>query len=297
MPVERFLGGAWTSVHGPGDPLSLPGWVLDAGFRGFVPGPGPRPIDWRAVDAARRNMPMRIPAVRAASPLGVPSGTSGLASTRDGEQRAAAQVVGDAVSLATDLGTRIVILDVGLVPVIGDVGNEDLGDPTYRWTTDAAHALTARAKAVRNPALDRVCRALFAFSRSYPEIRLALTPGRSLRSIADRAGLEAIFEDLASLSLGYWHDAAVAARRQQVLGEAQGEWVDCFRNRLVGMTLGDASGDGMYLPPGAGGVDWSLLANYVPSSAKPLPAAIELDPSVHPGELPGVRSFLDKFGL
>jgi hypothetical protein len=64
-----------------------------------------------------------------------------------------------------------------------------------------------------------------------------------------------------------------------------------------GISLGDASADGVYLPPGAGGVDYGLLASYVPLSGAPLPVVLELDLSVPTGELPGMRSCLDKHGL
>lgn len=296
MPVDRFLGGAYASVHGPHDPRRLAIWGLEAGFRGFLPGPGPRAVDWLAVADLRADLPLRLPAVRVTSLASVPA-QHGLAAAAAGEQRAAMVAIGDAVHLASQLGTRAVIVDPGLVPLFGEVGNEDLGDASVRWTQDAAHALVARAKAGRNAALDRVCRALHALGRQFPDTRLLLTTGRSLRSVADRQGLEAVFEDLGSLELGYWHDAAVVARRQQVVGEAAGEWLESFRNRLAGITLGDASPDGIYLVPGSGGVDWSLLANYVPSGPKSLPVVVELDPAVSPGELPGMRSFLDKFGL
>ena len=52
-----------------------------------------------------------------------------------------------------------------------------------------------------------------------------------------------------------------------------------------------------YLPPGSGGVDYALLASYVPQSGTPTPVVLELDPAVAAGELAGIRSCLDKYGL
>ena len=90
---------------------------------------------------------------------------------------------------------------------------------------------------------------------------------------------------------------ALCARREQVLGDPQGEWLESFGGRLRGITVGDASPEGLYLPPGAGGVDYGLCASYVPSAGGALPVVLELDPAVNPGEMPGMRSCLDKYGF
>ena len=128
------------------------------------------------------------------------------------------------------------------------------------------------------------------------ELRV-LAQGRSLRSVLDLEAMHDISEDLGGRRLGYWHDAGICARREQILGEEQGEWLESFGNRLSGMTLGDASGDGLYLPPGAGGVDYALCASYVPRTGNAFPVVLELDLSIAPGEMPGMRSCLDKYGL
>jgi hypothetical protein len=89
----------------------------------------------------------------------------------------------------------------------------------------------------------------------------------------------------------------VVARRHQVLGEPQGDWLEKFSSICTGCTLGDATIEGLYRPPGSGGVDYPLLAAYLRRAGRALPACLELDPSVAAGELPGVHAFLDKFGL
>ena len=201
-----------------------------------------------------------------------------------------------AVGVARAIGCPRVILEPGLVPVGGEIEEEDLGEPDYQWTPERADALLARRKVQRNQALDHACRSIHTLARSFSDIQFCVAAGRNLRSVADQAGLRDLFDDLSQLPLGYWHDAAVAARREQELGVAQGEWLELFGNRLQGMSLGDASRGGMYQPPGSGGVDYALLATYVPRSA-PCSGVLELDPSVAPGELAGMRSCLDKYGL
>jgi len=297
MAVKRFLGAAWASVHGPADPTRLLTWVLEARFAGLLAGPAPRAMDWAGLAACARDLPVRFAAVRVGSAFAERSATAGLASSQGGEQQLAMQAVQHAVGIARTLGCPRVVLEPGVVPLLGEIEAEDLGEPNYQWTHERAHALLARRKVGRNAALDRACRAVHALARGFPEIRFSLTAGRSLRGVADRQSLQDLFEDLGQLELGYWHDAAVAARREQVLGEPQGEWLETFGNRLSGMTLGDASPDGMYLPPGAGGVDYGLCRSYLPQAGAPLPVALDLDPAVPSGELPGMLACLDKHGL
>ncbi len=297
MQVQRFLASPWATVHGPTDPARLLVWTLDVGFRGLLASPGPRPVDWLSVRACSERLPVEFAAVRAGSALAERSATWGLASPKDEERRMAVAVVQQAVATARLLGCPTVVLEPGLVPIVGDIEAEDLGDPTQRWTGERAAALLARRKVGRNGAVDRACRELFGLVRAFPDVQFCLTPGRSLRAVADLDGLRDIFEDLGALRLGYWHDAAVLTRREQVLGQPAGEWLEAFANRCRGMGLGDASPDGVYLPPGAGGVDYGLLASYVPRSLSPIPLVVDLDPAVPPSELPGIRACLDKHGL
>jgi len=297
MAVQRYLGAAWASAHGPTDPTRLLRWLLEARFRGLVPGPALRAIDWSALAASAHDLPISFPAVRASSILSEKSSTAGIASSRDADQKLAALAVDEAVLLAHQVGARVVIVEPGVVPLLGEVGPEDLGDASITWTETRAQALVARAKAGRAAALDAACRALFSYCKAHPEFTFCLTPGRSLRALASPETLAAIFEDLGNKRVAYWHDTAMVGRREQVLGEPQGRWLDDFSNRCVGCTLGDARPDGVYLPPGAGGVDYPLLTSYLRRAHKAVPVVLELDPAVAGGELPGVRACLEKFGL
>ncbi|MBX3463533.1 MAG: hypothetical protein KF830_10205 [Planctomycetes bacterium] len=297
MQAQRFLASPWAGIHGPGDPRQLLVWLLEGRFAGLAASPGPRPVHWQALRDAAHDLPVRFPVVRVGSCLAQRSPTAGLAAAKEGERELARRAVGQAVATARALGSRLVVLEPGLVPVVGEVDAEDLGEPGTRWTPERAQALLARRKVGRNAALDRVCREVFGLCRAYPDVHFCLTAGRSLLAVADVAALRDLYEDLGSLKIGYWHDAAVCARRQQVLGEPQGEWLETFGNRCAGIGLGDASPDGLYLVPGAGGVDYALLASYVPRSGAALPVVLDLDPAVPASELPGIRSFLAKHGL
>lgn len=297
MRVQRFLASAWASVHGPADARRLLLTVLEARFAGLGVSPGPRPIVCAALREAAHDLPIEFPVVRAGNPLAEHSSTASFASAKAAERQVARAAIEAAVGQARALGCRVVVFDPGVVPLVGEIEAEDLGDPSYQWTHERTQALLARRKAARNAAVDRVCRELYEVIRSHPDMEFCLTQGRSVRAVLDTTAMQDVCEDLGHRRIGYWHDAALAARRQQVLGEAQGEWLERFGNRCRGMTLGDANPDGLYLPPGSGGVDYSLLASYVPRTGAPMPVVLELDLAVPPGEMPGMRSCLDKYGF
>lgn len=298
MSVDRFLGAPWASVHGPAGGPELLHWALGLGYRGLVPGPTPRPVDWPGLAGEAFELSAELPALHVAGVLGTENRpTAELARSGEAERRTAEVAIGEAIALARRLGCPRVILEPGIPAVPGERGPVDLGDPTLGWTPERALAQQARRKPHLPRALDAACRSLHRLTRSFEDIHFCLTPSRHVWSLGDPTALEAIYEDLPRSRLGYWHDTAVAARRHQLLGEDQGLALESFSKLLSGISLGDAADGELYLPPGAGGVDYRLVGSYVMRSGHPLPAAIELDPGVDPGEIPGSHAFLDKFGL
>ena len=155
MQVQRFLSSAWASVHGPSAPDALLVSLLENGFAGLGVSPGPRAVDWSAVLAAAADLPVRFAAVRAAGPLIERSSLVGFPSDSEGERQVALRAIGDAVKTARLLGVPLVVLDLGVVPVVGEVDAEDLGDPAFDWTHERAQALAARRKVGRDAAVDR----------------------------------------------------------------------------------------------------------------------------------------------
>lgn len=274
-------------------------WLLERGFRGVIPGPGPRTIGWRAVAAARESLPVTFAAVRVGgifTPLRKRP-ESGIGSANQSDREAALQGLRGAVQLATMLGTPNVILEPGLVRVPGEPGPTDSGDATAGLTRERAAAWLTRRNAVLDRALDGACRFLHDACRAFPDIRFCLTGSADLLGLGEPTALAAIFDDLGSKPLRYWHDAPVAARRQALLGVSQGEWLQGTADRLAGFTVADAVDDALYGLPGSGAVDYALLASYKSLRSRVLPVVLELEPAIEPTELPGAMAFLDKFGL
>lgn len=294
MAVERFLGGAWAMLHGPTEPRGLLTWVLDRGFAGVVPAPGPRPVEWRRLREALVGLPVRVPAVRVSGLVDPKQiAEAGLCSNNAADVESAVAAVAGAVALARDLGCETVVLEPGVLRWT-EPGPVDLAET--RFPHSAMVALEAR-RADLNTSLDAACRNLHYLARAFPETRFCLTPSRHVAGLGEVVALGAIFEDLSRERLYYWHDTAAVACRQAHLGEAPGEFLEKFAKRLAGITLGDREGGRVYLPPGTGGVDYPLLSNYRQRSARALPAVVELDLGVTPEDLPGIHAFLNKFGL
>jgi len=247
---------------------------------------------------AAADLPLAWPAWRHADVLGA-SRTSplGLAAGQKGEREAFMVSVADAVRAAKKVGCSRIILEPGVVALSGEDGDTDLLDPSVGWTPDRAKAQFARRKTALNKALDQACRNLFDLLRTWDDVTFCLTPGRHVASIGDLSGLQALFEDRRDPRLAYWHDAAIAARRAELLGEDQGAWLEENAKVMQGMTLGDSADGQGYLPPGAGAVDHGLLSSYVPRTTGPLPVVLELQPAVDSAELAGAIAFLDKFDL
>src|SRR6185369_15984525 len=144
--------------------------------------------------------------------------------------------VQSAVVTGRQLQCPTLVLDPGVVPVLGEIEAEDLGDPSVSWAKERVDALLARRKVARNGAVDRVCRELFGLAKAFPDMNLCLTQSRSLCAVADSRAMQDVFEDLANLRLFYWHDAALCARRAELGLEAQGEWLETFAKNMRGMS-------------------------------------------------------------
>lgn len=303
MPVQRFTGPAFASVHGPADERKLALWTLDNGFAGMVMGATPRAIDWRALRDAVSDLPFDIPAAvagarRAARPL-----EADLGSARGAERACARASLVDTARRAAGLGARILVFEPGHVPLSGgdEVMFDDLAEPgaaARGMTREAVAALAGRARSDRDAALDRVCREIHSLAQETDGVTLALAPSAWITGLGEPEALAAIFEDLGGLGrrLRYWHRPAIAAIRKQWLGEDQGLWLEQFADRMVGTDLSDGSDRQLGLLPGAGLVDYGMVASYTPRG-RPVPGVLDLDPAVEPAEVVGARSFLTKFGL
>jgi len=89
--------------------------------------------------------------------------------------------------------------------------------------------------------------------------------------------------------IGYWHDCG-HAHAQELFGLAtQQQWLQRFRENLVGMHLHDAQGLRDHLPPGSGEID---LPEAVKALDSQQPAVIELAPGTGLGDIEKGMAYL-----
>lgn len=103
--------------------------------------------------------------------------------------------------------------------------------------------------------------------RQAPGLRIALAPGPSPAALLTPGRLKLLFAELRQPGLGLWFDPPDAAARAAAGLAPPGAWLDGFGRNVFGISLHDFAAGRDGLPPGAGTVDWALIADYLPRTA------------------------------
>jgi hypothetical protein len=122
-----------------------------------------------------------------------------------------------------------------------------------------------------------------------PNLRIALAPGPSPAALLTPDRMRLLLAEIRHPGLGLWHDTADSETRAASGLPPAGAWLDAFGARILGVTLHDFAAGSDHLPPGAGIVDWPLLAEYLPRSAV---RVLRLAPSYPDTLLTEARSLL-----
>jgi sugar phosphate isomerase/epimerase len=85
-----------------------------------------------------------------------------------------------------------------------------------------------------------------------------------------------VFGELPGRRIGYWHDAAHAARLAALGAVPAEEWLARLGPRAAGVTLCDWGPSAPCLPPGAGVVEWTTLRAQMTES---MPRVLRADPT------------------
>ncbi len=142
--------------------------------------------------------------------------------------------------------------------------------------------------------LEQFCRSLHTLRVEQPEVTFAVEPGHHIDDLLGFEAMGWVLEDLSSVQVGYWHDVGrIHVRSRQGL-PGQGEWVDSYASRMLGIHLQDAAGDSAEMPLGLGEVDFKLLCEYVPAQAE---RVVEIGPSHGRAEILGSVRYLVDMGF
>ncbi len=116
--------------------------------------------------------------------------------------------------------------------------------------------------------VEEYCRSLYSLMQEEPGITFALEPGRAIDDLFGFDVIGWVIDDLASLGLSYWHDVGHIHMRENLGLPPQGQWLDAYGSRMVGIHLQDAAEEQTEMPVGLGEVDFKLLKEYVPDGAE-----------------------------
>lgn len=140
---------------------------------------------------------------------------------------------------------------------------------------EAVRDLVTRVQRRGQRQVEHLCRSLHTVMSELPETRIAIEPGDSFLDLLNYQAVGWVLDDLERRGLAYWHDTGRIHLRERAGLPAQGQWLDSYAPRMIGVHLQDAAEGVTEMPPGSGEVDFKLVSNYVPASAE---RVLEINP-------------------
>jgi sugar phosphate isomerase/epimerase len=142
--------------------------------------------------------------------------------------------------------------------------------------------------------IEQFCRSLFTLHQEAPDVVFAIEPGRAIDDLLGFDAMGWILDDLNTPSIGYWHDVGRIHLREKMGLPPQGDWLEAYSSRMIGIHLQDAADEQCEMPVGCGEVDFRLLSEYVPSGAE---RVIEIGPRHGRAEILASVQFLEEHGF
>jgi sugar phosphate isomerase/epimerase len=135
-------------------------------------------------------------------------------------------------------------------------------------TKALARDLVARVQRKGQRQVEHLCRSLHTLMSEFPDIKLAIEPGGGFVDLLQFQAVGWTLDDLEKKGLAYWHDTGGIHQGERVGLPAQGEWLQRYASRMVGVHLQDSADTTVAMPPGTGEVDFKLVAGYLPKTAE-----------------------------
>lgn len=159
---------------------------------------------------------------------------------------------------------------------------------------DLARDLVSRVTKRGQRQVDHLCRSLHQLQTEFPETRLAVETGENLADLLNFETVGWVLDDLGKHGLCYWHDTGRIQSRECTGIATQGQWLDAYATKMVGVHLHDSAEGVPEMPPGTGQVDFKLVAGYVPRTAE---RVVEINPRHGRGEILAAVQFLVDHGF
>jgi len=244
---------------------------------------------------------LHCPCPNPTGPTGVPASRLSLSSIDKEERGQALRFARETIDAAARLGARAVILHMGEVPLgsssqdrLRHLWQRDLaGSQEYRSTKEQ---LLSRRSFAAPPFVDTALQSLGELSR-YSEQRgvlLGVETRVYIHEIPDIDEMQRLLSEVGSKSVGYWHDVGHAEVQHRLGITPHHEWLSRFRDRMIGIHLHDILGVTDHCCPGAGDLDWAMIASSLPPGMIKVCEIGEWNDETH---MPGAIAFLRRQGI
>ena len=272
------------------------------GFRAIELGLSESPVPLTGFEDTRRETGVRLAAVVAGClrPRVERMPCTMLSSPRDEEREQAKISIRRHIQLAQRLGAPVVVLrgssiaDPKLHAEADDLNHRLAREGTTDELREEVRTFVTRVQKKGQRQIDHLCRSLHSLRAEFPETRLALEAGVHIDDLLSFEGMGWVLDDLAKQDIGYWHDVGKIHLRELVGLQPQGQWLDTYASRMVGIHLHDAVDQESEMPPGLGQVDFKLIASYIPQAAT---RVVEVNPRHGRAEVLASVQFLNDLGI
>lgn len=244
---------------------------------------------------------IHAPCPNVLSSTGNPAGALSLSSLDASERSEAVSFTRQAIDLAADVKARAVVLHMGEAPI--DPRLEDRlrrlhreGQARTAEYDRAATELVRRRNALVLPYLEAAGESLRELSKHSRQkgIILGIETRFHLHEIPNIDEAAQLLEEVPEDAAGYWHDVGHAEVQQRLGLNAHEEWLSRFQHRMVGIHLHDIVGICDHHAPGAGDIDWSMIAGYIPAG---IVKVCEIGEWNEEEQVQGVVGFLHEAGI
>jgi sugar phosphate isomerase/epimerase len=241
------------------------------------------------------------PCPAVSSSKGIPASSLSLSSLDMSERLEAVSFAKKTIDLAADVSARAIVLHMGEVPI--DLSLQERLHKLY----DGGRAQTEEYRQAKerlfHQRLSSIQSYVDAASSSLQElgkygqqkgIMLGLETRFYFNEIPDMDEMAGLLDEVSEHVAGYWHDVGHAEVQQQLGFSLHEEWLSRFRDRMVGIHLHDVRGISDHRAPGAGNMNWEMVAKYLPQGIVKVCEIAEWNDEE---QMRGVVKFLQKKGI
>lgn len=272
------------------------------GFRELELGLSEAPVSMQGFDDTRRETGVKLVALVAGclKPRTDRMACTLLSSSVDDEREQAKSSVRRHIQIAQRLGCPRVVLRGSSVSdskmraesdqLAARVTRDGLSDELREEIRVFVHKVQKKGQRQ----IEHLCRSLHLLRQEFPETQLALEPGVHFDDLLSFEVMGWVLDDLTKQGVGYWHDVGRIHMREKAGLPTQGQWLEAYASRMVGIHLQDAADEEAEMPPGLGEVDFKLIASYVPKTAT---CVLEINPRHGRTEILASVQFLADLGF